>query len=374
MNPKYEPLFQSFTFPASGLQVNNRLIMAPMTTWSGHLDGTVSEAEISYYQKRSRGLGIVITAACYVHPLGQAFAGQIGAQTDEMIPSLRQLATTIQSQGAKALLQIHHGGRMSSAELLPGKQPVSASAIPAEQPGAVTPREMTEAEILQAIAAFGQATRRAIQAGFDGVEIHGANTYLIQQFFSPHANRRSDQWGGSLEKRLNFPLAVTDEVITAANQAKRPFLVGYRFSPEEIENPGITMADTLKLLETLATRKLDYLHVSTMNFWGGSLRDTNDKRSRAVMVHEQVGQRIPIMGVGGVHTPDEALQMLQSGVPLVALGRELLMEPEWVMKIQSGQETQIRTTLPKSAQTDLLIPDSLWQMLMTRTGWLPVVD
>jgi 2,4-dienoyl-CoA reductase-like NADH-dependent reductase (Old Yellow Enzyme family) len=374
MNSKYEPLFQSFTFSWSRMTIRNRLLMAPMTTWSGNLDGTVSDAEIAHYQKRSQGIGAVLTAAAYVMPQGQGFAGQIGAHSEEMIPSLKRMATTIQAQGAKALLQIHHGGRMSPPEILPDKQPVSASAVAALHGGSTTPRELKEEEILQIIQAFGQATRRAIEAGFDGVEIHGANTYLLQQFFSPHANRRNDKWGGSLGKRMTFPLAVTDEVInTVIKHAKRPFMVGYRLSPEEIENPGITMEDTLQLVDTLATKQLDYLHISTMNFWGGSLRDDQDKRPRVVLIHERVGKQIPIIGVGSIHTPDEALQAFQTGIPLLALGRELLMEPDWVQKVQNGQEDQIRTTLSKAAQQELVLPDGLWQVLMASKGWLPVV-
>ena len=123
---------------------------------------------------------------------------------------MKRLAQTIQAEGAKAILQIYHGGRQSPPELLPDRQPISASAVASEGEGKPVPREMTETEIINTTQAFGDATRRAIEAGFDGVEIHGANTYLLQQFFSPHSNRREDQWGGSLEKRMKFPLAVVD--------------------------------------------------------------------------------------------------------------------------------------------------------------------
>ena len=123
---------------------------------------------------------------------------------------------------------------------------------------------MTESEIQEIIRAFGESTRRAIEAGYDGIEIHGANGYLVQQFFSPHSNRRDDQWGGSVENRMKFPLAIVDEVQrVVAEHAKGPFIVGYRFSPEEPETPGITMADTLDLVDALADKNLDYLHVSS---------------------------------------------------------------------------------------------------------------
>jgi 2,4-dienoyl-CoA reductase-like NADH-dependent reductase (Old Yellow Enzyme family) len=161
---------------------------------------------------------------------------------------------------------------MTSPDLNGGHQPISASAIAAARPGSVVPREMTEEEIYTIIHAFGEATRRAIEAGFDGIEIHGANTYLIQQFFSPHSNCRTDRWGGTLEKRMAFPLALIESVQNAvATHAKTPFIVGYRISPEEMENPGITMEDTLHLVDVLAEQKLDYIHVSVRGFWDGSI-------------------------------------------------------------------------------------------------------
>jgi 2,4-dienoyl-CoA reductase-like NADH-dependent reductase (Old Yellow Enzyme family) len=374
MNSTFEPLFQPFTFPVSGVRISNRVLMSPMTTWSGNADGTVSDAEIAYYARRSRGVGAVITACAYVMPQGQGFAGQIGIHDDRMIPSLKKIADTIHEGGTKAIIQIYHGGRMSPSVLLPDKQPVSASNIPAAYGNAPVPREMTSEEIDQTIRAFGQAAQRAITAGFDGVEIHGANTYLIQQFFSPHANRRTDRWGGSLEKRMTFPLAVVDEVIGVIQKhLNRPVVVGYRLSPEEAENPGITMEETLQLAGALAAKKLDYLHVSTMDFWQGSMRDTSNKRPRAALVIESLGGRIPVIGVGSIHTPNDALRILETGIPLIALGRELLMEPDWVLKVQDGQEDRIRTTLPKDGQRELVLPDGLWQAIMSRKGWLPVV-
>ena len=127
-----------------------------------------------------------------------------------------------------------------------GEQPVSASAIPAERPGAETPRALTTEEVKKLIASYQQATLRAIKAGFDGVEIHGANTYIIQQFFSPHSNKRNDEWGGGLEKRFKFINDLVDAVTEAVdNSGVSNFIIGYRFSPEEFETPGIRLADAL---------------------------------------------------------------------------------------------------------------------------------
>src|SRR5690625_130302 len=225
MNKKYEPLFKPFTLP-SGVTIDNRILMAPMTTNSSYENGMVTTDEINSYKRPSAGLGAVITSCAQVREDGK-FAGSFSAASDNRIESLNKLATAIKSTGAKAILQIFHVGRMGSKRTLRGLQPVSASAIPALREGAEIPRELPADEVYELVEAFGEATRRAIQAGFDGVEIHGANTYLIQQFFSPHSNRRKDHWGGTLEKRMNFPLAVVESVQAAIkNYAETPFILG----------------------------------------------------------------------------------------------------------------------------------------------------
>jgi len=369
---KTSKLFESFTLPHAGVTLENRLVMAPMTTFSGNQDGTVSDAELAYYKRRSKGLGIVMTACAYVIPHGKGFFGQIGAHSDEMIPSLSKLASTIKAEGAKAILQIYHGGRMSPTTEVPDGIILSASAVAAEREGAPVPAAMTDLQIVETIHAFGEATRRAIQAGFDGVEIHGANTYLLQQFFSPHSNRRTDSWGGDLDNRMAFPLAVVNEVVAVSEKyAKTPFIIGYRISPEEVENPGITTEDTLHFVEVLASKKLDFIHVSTMNFWGASLRNPEDTKPRTLLIQEKVGHLVPIIAVGGVKNTEDAVKILETGIPLLAIGRELLMEPDWAMKVKENPNALI-TELDLARQEDLVIPDVMWNALKSRPGWIPI--
>jgi 2,4-dienoyl-CoA reductase-like NADH-dependent reductase (Old Yellow Enzyme family) len=374
VNSKYAPLLESFTFK-NGVQLKNRIVMAPMTNWSSNPDGTVTDAEVNYYSRRSGGVGMVITACTYVTANGKGFHGEFGGDRDELIPSLQKLATGIKDQGAKAILQIFHGGRQVPSELIPNGDVVSASSVPAEGMGKPVPRELSNQEIESIIHAFGETTRRAIEAGYDGVEIHGANGYLIQQFFSPHSNRREDRWGGSLKKRLTFPLAVVNEVKrVAAEHANGSFIVGYRFSPEEPETPGITMADTLFLLDELVKKNLDYLHVSLQDFWSTPRRGMDDTRSRIEIIQEQVGDKVPVIGVGSIYTPDEALKAIQTGLPLIALGRELIIDPDWVQKIAEGKETEIITEINKENQHQLVIPDPLWQAIIHTPGWFPGVN
>lgn len=373
MNPKYQPLLEEFTLP-SGVSLKNRIAMAPMTHSSSNEDGTVSDAELSYYARRAGGVGMVITACTHVIQNGIGFRSQFASDRDEMIPSLRRLASTIQAKGAKAVLQIFHAGRLSTPKV--NDDIVSASAVAAERAGSVIPRELGESEIEEIVRAYGEATRRAIEAGFDGVELHGANGYLIQQFFSPHSNRRNDKWGGTLEKRMTFPLALVDEVQRVVrDHAKAPFIVGYRLSPEEPETPGITMSDTLALVDVLADKGLDYLHISVNDFWSTPRRGVeDDSKSRIELIQEKVGTRVPVIGVGAIHTADDALRALQTGVPLIALGREIIVDPDWIEKITAGREADIQTTLTKDDQARLVVPDPLWHSIMNVPGWFPVVE
>lgn len=272
------------------------------------------------------------------------------------------------------MLQIFHGGRECPPELVPNGETVSASAV-ASKGSQITPRALSENEVEDIILSFGEATRRAIEAGFDGVEIHGANGYLIQQFFSPHSNRREDRFGGSLEKRLTFPLEVVDEVQRVVKaHAKENFIVGYRFSPEEETTPGITMTDTLQLVDAMSDKKLDYLHVSLMDFWSKPRRGVENTKPRIEYLLEKINGGVPLIGVGSIHTAEEAVKALNAGVQMIALGRELLMEPDWVQKVQEGKESEVVTTLSKKNQAKLVIPDPLWQAIINTPGWLPVED
>ncbi|MFL6517532.1 MAG: NADH-dependent flavin oxidoreductase, partial [Bacillus sp. (in: firmicutes)] len=146
MNSKYAPLFESFRF-SNGVSLKNRIVMAPMTNFSSNPDGTVTDAEVKYYTRRSGGVGMVVTACTYVTANGKGFHGEFGGDSDELIPSLRKVAAAIKEPGAKAILQIFHGGRQVPPELIPNGDVVSASNIPAEGAGKPIPRELTDQEI-----------------------------------------------------------------------------------------------------------------------------------------------------------------------------------------------------------------------------------
>lgn len=329
----------------NGLVLRNPLMLAPMTTKMSFYNGHVTLDEIQYYANRSHDIGAVITGAANVQAIGRGWEGELAIFDDCFLPELSQLAKAIQAGGAKAILQIFHAGRMTNRNILGGQQPVSASAIAAERPNAEVPRALTSDEVSQLIKDFQAATKRAIQAGFDGIELHGANTYMLQQFFSPHSNRREDEWGGSLEKRYHFIDTLLDVVLeTVKAEANRPFIVGYRFSPEEYETPGISMADTLYLVEQLARKPIDYLHVSLYNYQMIAHDKTYQAQSILAYIHQRISGRVPLVGVGGIQEADDVKGALKN-CELVAVGRSLIHDPNWGHKILNDKATMALESL-----------------------------
>lgn len=353
----------------SGVTLKNRIVIPPMTETMSFYDGNVTQDEIDYFRIHTGGAGLFITPVANVNALGKGFEGELSAAADQFIPSLSRVAHAIHQNGTKAVLQIFSAGRMSNSQVLRGHQPVSASAIPAVRPGAETPRALTGEEVEQTIADFGSAVQRAIQAGFDGVELHGANTYLLQQFFSPHSNRRDDRWGGSLEKRMAFPLAVIQLAKQVIQKyAVKPFLLGYRLSPEEIEEPGIRIEDTLAFVKVLRQQQLDYLHVSMGNAWRTSLNDKSDSEPLIKKIQAAAGADLPLISVGNLRTPAEVEKVMATGIPLAALGQESLAEPHWVQKVMAGAEDQIRYQISAADAPDLGIQLPFWNFLTNLTG------
>ncbi|WCL67556.1 NADH-dependent flavin oxidoreductase [Lactiplantibacillus plantarum] len=328
----------------SGVTLRNRLMMSPMTTTQSFYNGSITHDEIDYYTQRATGLGAVITGAANVEDLGKGWHGELSIAHDTMLPGLSALAHGIQSQGAKAIVQIFHAGRMTHRAVLNGEQIVSASAVAALRDDAETPRAMSIDKIHATIAAFGEATRRAIQAGFDGIELHGANTYLIQQFFSPHSNHRTDEYGGRTpQERFRFIDELLKAVFAAVDQyADRPFIVGYRFSPEEFEEPGIRFEDTLWLLSQLRESRLDYVHVSLNNYDRVSRNPQYQDKSIMTYVHEALQGKLPLVGVGGVRTRDDVKTVLQTA-ELVAVGQQLLYDPTWAVKLAKNADDTMVT-------------------------------
>lgn len=354
-----------FTFK-NGLVLKNHVVMSPMTTMSSFYNGMLTGDEINYYKARAAGPGMVITGVANVDKLGKGFEGELSVASDDMLPGLTRLASAIHQQGTKAVLQIFNAGRKTNHKILRGNQPVSASAVAATYPAdSETPREVTSEEIDQLILDFGSATRRAIQAGFDGVELHGANTYLLQQFYSPNSNQRTDKWGGSRDNRLRLPLAVIHNIQSVIKQyAPKQFLLGYRLSPEEIETPGIRLEDSLYFVDQIK-EQVDYIHLSMASYQRTSLNDKTNKQTLLSQFAAHTKGIVPLIGIGSIEQPADAEAALADGADLVAIGRELLREPQWVQKVASGDEASIRTQISPMDMDELAIPYGLQTFLTT---------
>lgn len=380
MKNKFTSLFTPYSLGET-IELRNRIVMAPMTTWSANPDGTISEQELAFYERRSQDVGLVITGCTYVTPSGIGFTDEFAAYDDRFINSLEKLATAAKSGGAPAILQIFHAGNKALPELVPNSDVLSASASNAQagdfNRGKTLSREMTENEIQATIQAFGDVTKRAIKAGFDGVELHGAHGFLLQNFFSPLFNHRSDRWGGDLENRMRFPQAVLQEVKNAVYEcATKPFLIGYRISPEESAEGGLRIEDTDKLLDRLISSGVSYIHASLVSI-NESYPVDHSKGLRTIeLLLNHIAGRVPVIAAGKVRTPEQALEALSLGLPLVAVGKGLVINPEWVSLAKSGRSEEIQTALDPKSVPELSIPDKLWGVIKASKGteWFPVRD
>jgi len=367
----------------SGREMANRFAIAPLTTDSSNDDGTVTENELEFVRRRAAsGFGATISSAAYVEQDGRAWQG-IGATHDGHLSSLRRLAEAMRAAGGLAILQIYDGGRIAKPELI-GEQCLRApSAVASLRPGAKTPRAMTANEVGNLIASFGEAASRARKAGFDGVEIHGANHYAVHQFFSPRANHRVDNWGGTLSKRMNFPLAVAQAVRDALGPKS---IAGFRITPFESERGGYTLEDAKLLCNELAKLDLDYISVSLDDYrmsrpvsetrvYDGPVEISYTPAESPITEFARViSGRGAVMASGGIKTCIDAEGAIKMGADLVAVGRAVVVDPEWLSKVRSKSEASILAGLPKDEleiAKALSIPPRMVEYLLSRPGWIP---
>ena len=361
----------------------NRFAIAPLTTDSSHDDGTAAENELEFVRRRAAsGFGAVISSAAYVEQDGRSWQG-IGAAHDGHLASLQRLAEAMRVAGGLAILQIYDGGRIAKPELIGEQALRAASAVASLRPGAKTPRAMTADEVESLIGNFRDAASLARKAGFDGVEIHGANHYAVHQFFSPRANHRVDHWGGTLAKRMNFPLAVAQ----AVRDALGPNLIaGFRITPFEAEPGGYTLDDAKLLCNELAGLNLDYISVSLDDYrmsrptgearvYNGPVEMRPAPAENPITAFARViAGRSAVLASGGIKTCEDAEGAIKMGADLVAIGRAVVVDPEWLSKIRSKSEASILAGLPKDEREiakALSIPPRMVEYLLSRPGWIP---
>jgi 2,4-dienoyl-CoA reductase-like NADH-dependent reductase (Old Yellow Enzyme family)/thioredoxin reductase len=344
MNPAAKALVSS-PIRIGTITVKNRLVMASTTSALGR-DGFASERNLAYYHRRARGgVGTIVTEALHVHPTSNIGANGLAVHSDAHVPGLRRLARAIREGGAHAIAQIVHVGRQWDS-LTSRRAPWSPSAISSFPVFLETPHEMTAEEILEAVEAFGAAARRVREAGFDGVEIHGAHGFLIQQFISGWSNKRTDAYGGSLRNRLRFLL----EVLAAVReQVGRDFVVGLKFSADEFVPDGITLDQTRELIPLLeATGCLDYFLISVGGFGAIETIHPTTHYGPGPFIHCAAAVKqvttLPVMAVGKIKSSVEEVLRLGKA-DLVAMARPLIADPDLPAKLLEGREAEIRWCL-----------------------------
>lgn len=338
MNEENLPLFQPYVFN-NGVTIKNRLVVAPLTIYDSGSNGELTASARRFWQNRFAGFGTFIMPFTNVDPSGIGFESP-DAFNDNQLPTLREYVKIAHGQGAKIIMQLGHAGYKARPDMTRGFQVVAPD-------GTVRRRAHTlnEGQIQRLITAFANATRLGILAGMDGVEIQGANGWLVEQFFSPATNHRLDHWGGSFEKRLNFLMAIIDAVDQVRQRYHRPdFIIGYRFSPERPRD-GFSMRDSFALIDALVQKPLQYLHVSLLNFYSRPRRGASRQRTRMQLFHQRLAGKLPLIGVGSLYTGKQIREAYQTGwAEFIALGRAVMLNPELIQLIQTGHDEAIETT------------------------------
>ncbi len=341
MKNDYPHLFTPLT--VKNMTLKNRTVMMPMGTNYGEQNGEMSFLHINYYEERAKGgVGLIIVENASVDsPQGSNGTTQLRIDHDNYLPRLFKFCENIHRYGTKVAIQINHAGASAISARI-NMQPVSASDVPTKDGGDI-PRPLTKDEILHIVKKYGEAAKRAQAAGFDAVEIHAGHSYLISQFLSPLTNKRTDEFGGSLENRSRFCRMVIEEV---RKQTGPSFPIMLRLSADEMLEGGNTLEDTLTYL-TYLQEEVDIFDVSCgLN---GSIQyqiDANYMKDgwrsyMAKAVKEKFGK--PCITMGNIRDPKVAERILADGdADLIGMGRGLIADPAWPNKVAEGRECDIR--------------------------------
>jgi mycofactocin system FadH/OYE family oxidoreductase 2 len=344
MSQPYPHLFSPLRL--GSLTLRNRLVHAPHGTCLAE-DNLPSERHVRYYAERARGgIGLIVVEALRVHPTSSFSSGSMNGFDPRIVPGLRRIAEAVHAEGAAALVQILHAGRqMTSA----GSRLAlfAPSPLPCAQNKEV-PHEMDEDDIAEVVEAYAATTRFAVEAGLDGVEIHGGHGYLIQQFLSPYSNQRADRWGGLEENRVRFAREVIGRVRAVAGPRA---IVGMRVSGDEFTEGGLGLDDMVRLAPRLvAAGPLDYLSVSQSNYSSKSYPTMIPDMHFPVAPYAYLAGAIrtavpgvPVVTVARINTPEVAEEVLAAGrADLVALARASIADPEFANKAREGRAHEIR--------------------------------
>ena len=364
----------------NGKEVPGHLVIAPLTLYSSNTDGTINDEERQFFKLRATNIGLYVVGAQVVSKEGITAINFPGTFCDKDIPSIKERADIIKSQGALAINQLHHGGALAlkqysgMAPVVPSKDIAMEEA---KKRGDHTEmHELTDKEINELIEKFAHAAELSIKSGYDGIEIHGANNYLIQQFYSPHTNKRTDEWGGSDEKRMNFALKIVDAVCKVREKFNCPkFIIGYRLSPEEPYEDGITMTETLKLVKALMQRPIQYIHVSQKDYFKKARRGEGKGIERLKLIHDIIKDKIALIGVGGLRSEKNIYDAEKTGFSeFIGVANACLMNPDFAILLKEGKGDKINLVLDPAHPELYKLPTHLWEMCQEGQDWLPPLN
>ena len=306
----------------------NRFMLAPLTNLQSHPDGTLSDDEFNWLTYRATGgFGLVMTCAAHVQRVGQGFPGQLGVFSDDHIPGLTRLATAIKDAGSLSMVQLHHAGMRSPAELI-GEAPVCPS-----DNAEFGARALSEAEVEQLIEDFIAAAVRAERCGFDGVELHGAHGYVLCQFLSSEINQRTDRFGGSLENRAR-PIR---EIIAGVRARCRPdFTLGVRLSPERF---GLKLAEIRDFAQSLMREgAIDFLDMSLWDVIKEPEEPEFKGRSLMSWFTELDRGQVRLGVAGKIMTATRARECLEAGCDYVLIGRGAILHHDFPKKVAADAD------------------------------------
>lgn len=315
---------------AGKITLKNRLVMPPMATSKAEADGKVSQAILDYYDEKSQGgyISLIIIEHSFILPEGKASEQQMSVANDNTIEPLRELADVIHKNGSKTFMQINHAGSAASEDII-GTIPVAPSGVANPRKGNM-PRELTHGEIQYIIQGYAAAASRVKAAGFDGVEIHSAHGYLLNQFFSPLTNKRTDEYGGDVRSRIHMHLQVIEAVRKAVGD---DFTVSLRLGASDYMDGGITIEDSIIAAKEFEKAGVDMLDISG-GFCGYNVPNASGQGYFAAL-SEAVKKvvSIPVIVTGGI-TEIQAAENLLAGkkADLIGVGRAILKDSQWAKR------------------------------------------
>ncbi|WP_394856302.1 NADH-dependent flavin oxidoreductase [Staphylococcus borealis] len=365
---KYAPLLEPITL-SNGITLANRFVLSPMTTNSSTKEGHITEEDLRYAKRRASSAGLQVTGAAYIEPYGQLFEYGFNISDDACIPGLRKVAQAMKQDGNKAIIQLAHAGRFSNTAIMNYGEVYGPSPMTLHSPIKHNVLEMSVDKIHEVTQQYADATSRAIQAGFDGVEISVAQRLLLQTFFSTFSNQRHDQYGvDSLENRARFGLEVMQAVQKVIDdEAPSDFIFGYRATPEETRGSdlGYTVDEFNQHIDwVMDVANIHYLAIASWgrNIYQNKTRTPGDNYGRRVnqVVFEHLNGRIPLIASGGINTPETALDAL-SNADMVGMSSPFVTEPDFVRKLAEGREDAIDLHVHPDELDELAIPHAAFK-------------